>query len=70
MERELETEGPEMLCGGCLWDPKHDYEQVESLNAATTSSCQLGFEKVNEFKSSNNERLFRRFNLFRYITTH
>ena len=35
-----------MLCGGMLWDPKHDLEQQESLNATTQSSCQLGFEKV------------------------
>ena len=48
VERDLEMEGPEMLCGGCLWDPKHDYEQLESLNAATISSCQMGFEKVSD----------------------
>ena len=48
VERDLEMEGPEMLCGGCLWDPKHDYEQLESLNAATMSSCQMGFEKVSD----------------------
>ena len=41
-----ETEGPETLCGGCLWDPYHDYEQMEALMHGGRSTCQLGFEKV------------------------
>ena len=42
----LEQEGPELLCGGCLWDPKHDYEQLEALCSARRSTCELKFEKV------------------------
>ena len=42
----LDQEGPELLCGGCLWDPKHDYEQLEALCNARRSTCELKFEKV------------------------
>ncbi len=45
-ESMLEMEGPEMLCGGSLWDPKHDFQQLEALCDARRSTCELNFEKV------------------------
>ena len=43
-----DSDGPETLCGGCLWDTYHDYEQMEALTHGVRSTCQLGFEKVRE----------------------
>lgn len=43
-----ELEGPEQLCGGALWDVHCDYEHMVALNAALSSSCELGFEKYYE----------------------
>lgn len=39
-------DGPEALCGGCLWDINQDLEQAESLSVASRSACELGFERV------------------------
>ncbi|XP_064597908.1 LOW QUALITY PROTEIN: nephrocystin-3-like [Liolophura sinensis] len=43
-----ESDNPEELCGGALWDVHCDYEQLEALSYAVKSSCQLGFEKYYE----------------------
>ena len=45
-EFEMALEGPEALCGGCLWDINHHLEQFEYLSGASRSACELGFEKV------------------------
>ena len=42
----FDTESPEQLCGGGLWDIHSDFEQMEALSYAVKSSCELGFEKV------------------------
>ncbi|XP_023932198.1 nephrocystin-3-like [Lingula anatina] len=42
-----ENGGPEQLCGG-LWDVHGQFEQIEALNYALSSNCQMGFEKYYE----------------------
>ena len=44
-----DQDGPEMLCGGCVWDPRYDFEQSEAFTNALKSTCELGFEKVIAF---------------------
>ena len=39
-------DGPEELCGGCLWDVNQDLEQMEYMGASSRSACELGFERV------------------------
>ncbi|XP_069108020.1 nephrocystin-3-like [Argopecten irradians] len=41
----IEGEGPEQLCGGAIFDIHGDLEQMEAINFAKRSSCELGFEK-------------------------
>ncbi|KAK3083411.1 hypothetical protein FSP39_021957 [Pinctada imbricata] len=40
-----ETDGQEQICGGAVWDPLGDYEQMEAFNYTIKSSCELGFER-------------------------
>ena len=47
-ESLTDIEEPEHLCGGGLWDPYHDIEELESLRSARRSTCELGFEKYYE----------------------
>lgn len=35
-----------LVCGGLVWDPHCDCQQLEALNHAVHASCELGFEKV------------------------
>ncbi len=46
LSESLLDESPELLCGGSLWDPRNDHEQLESLCHARRSTCELMFEKV------------------------
>ncbi|XP_041374620.1 nephrocystin-3-like [Gigantopelta aegis] len=41
-------DSPEQLCCGALWDIHCDYEQMERLNYAIHSSCELAFERYYE----------------------
>lgn len=45
-EDENEDDGPDQLCGGHVWDVQSDNEQLEAINLAKSSSCELGFERV------------------------
>ena len=42
---QADLEGPSLF-GSNVWDPNLDYEQLEALNIAGRSTCELGFEKV------------------------
>jgi hypothetical protein len=42
-----EESGPDQVCGGRVWDVHSDNEQLEAVNSAKCSSCELGFERVN-----------------------
>ncbi|XP_071149515.1 nephrocystin-3-like [Mytilus edulis] len=44
-EDENEDDGPDQLCGGHVWDVQSDNEQLEAINLAKSSSCELGFER-------------------------
>lgn len=47
-------ESSEDLCGGYIWDPQGDYEQIEAFDYAVSSSCELGFEKVRNRATGSN----------------
>lgn len=47
----VDDESSEHLCGGYIWDPQGDYEQIEAFDYAVSSSCELGFEKVRNINS-------------------
>lgn len=53
-----ESDNPEELCGGALWDVHCDYEQLEALSYAVKSSCQLGFEKVGVYNVKEKEMMY------------
>jgi hypothetical protein len=46
-EEDKEESGPDQVCGGRVWDVHSDNEQLEAINSAKCSSCELGFERVN-----------------------
>jgi hypothetical protein len=46
-EEDKEESGPDQVCGGRVWDVHSDNEQLEAVNSAKCSSCELGFERVN-----------------------
>lgn len=39
-------DGSNQICGGHVWDLHSDNEQLEAINFAKSSSCELGFERV------------------------
>ena len=49
-EAVIEYEGPEVLCGGILWDTKNDIEQAQALAHAAVATCELRFEQVGDFR--------------------
>ncbi len=57
LSESLLDESPELLCGGSLWDPRNDYEQLESLCHARRSTCELMFEKVLIYGERNRDEV-------------
>lgn len=45
-EEDYESENPEALCGGSLWDSNQEWQQLEAWTFTKMSSCELSFEKV------------------------